>query len=348
VSELITAPLCGLHKILYTDIFFMIIYNLCNTIHVRNKKYRCPEYTFNGHTGEWEMNTVVSWLLDDDTPEVKYRTMTELLGMPKDDPDVKKAYGRLLQSRSLGFVMDKFMLKNKWEDINAFLAVTEFGLTRGDVPIDEYVERCIKNMNMSTKCAKILFLRNLVSLGYTGHPWVQEQIARAFSTIRPDGSVRCLDKTKKTNDSRLPDMGCYRQTTTYLLLGAELQKQGIVLPQFELLKTFYRAHDVSFHTDSPEKIIIKEMAETFYPIDHVHIGLQMIMYGLAVLGEGEQPYCTKARALLDSKKNRDGTYMLSESFEEPYFNVGKVGQPNKWVTLYVLLAEKYRSTGVQV
>jgi hypothetical protein len=289
------------------------------------------------------VNSVVSWLLDDETPEVQYRTMTELLGISKDDPEVKRACDKLLGSQTLGFVMDKFTLQNKWEHINAFLALAEFGLTRDDVPIDEYLDRTIKNMNMSTKCAKILFLRNLVSLGYTGHPWVQEQIALAFSTIRQDGSVRCLDKSKKTNDSKLPDMGCYRQTTTYLLLGSELKKKGIVLPQFELLKTFYRDHEVSFRPESPEKIIIDEMAGTFYPIDHVHIGLQMIMYGLSVLGDANHPACDKAWALLGRKKDIEGKYMLTESFGEPYFNVGTVGQPNKWVTLYVLLAEKYRS-----
>ncbi len=34
---------------------------------------------------------------------------------------------------------------------------------------------------------------------------------------------------------------------------------------------------------------------------------------------------------------------LTDSFPEPYFGVGTVGQPNKWVTLYVLLAEKVRN-----
>lgn len=290
------------------------------------------------------MSHVVNWLLDDETPEVKYRTMTEFLGKSKNDFDVKKVYDKLLGSKTLDIVMDKFTLKNKWEHINAFLALTEFGLTRNDVPIDEYVERSIKNMNMSTKCAKITFLRNLVALGYNDHPWVQEQIPLAFSTIRKDGSVRCLDKTKRTNDSKLEDMGCYRQTTTYLLLAAELKKKGISLPQFELLKKFYSDHNVSFHSETPEKVIIKEMAGTFYPIDHVHIGLQMIMYGLSVLDLANHPSCNKAWGVLDTRKNSEGKYILSESFEEPYFNVGMVGQPNKWVTLYVLLAEKYRSS----
>ncbi|BCN28826.1 hypothetical protein [Anaeromicropila herbilytica] len=289
------------------------------------------------------MNNVINWLITDDTPEVKYRTMTELLGMSRDELEVKKAYDDLLSSESLRIVMDKFKLNNKWEDINAFLALTEFGLTRYDVPIDEYMERIIKNINMSTKCAKILLLRNLVALGYYEHPWVQDQISLAFSTIRHDGTVRCLDKNKKKNDSRLPDMGCYRQTTTYLLLAAELKKKGIILPQYELLIKFYIDHNVAFRSDDPEKVIIKEMAGTFYPIDHVHMGLHMIMYGISVLGEGNHPNCDKAWDLLNSKKDNENKYILSESFAEPYINVGMVGQPNKWVTLYVLLSEKYQT-----
>jgi len=294
------------------------------------------------------MNPVVDWLTEDETPEVKFRALTEFLGMAKDEPEVKKAYHTLLGSQSLGKVMDQFQLKTKWDDINAFMALAEFGLTRSDVPIDAYLDRTIKAMNMSTKCARILFLRNLVSLGYEDHPWVRDQIALAFSTVRQDGSVRCLDKGKKTNDSKLPDMGCYRQTTTYLLLAAALKKKNITLPEFDLLKGFYREHAVAYHLGPLEKVMIKEMAGTFYPIDHVHIGLQVILYGLSVLGEAHHPSCNKAWALLDEKKDKEGRYLLSESFGEPYFPVGSVGQPNKWVTLYVLLAEKYSSAAASL
>lgn len=82
------------------------------------------------------------------------------------------------------------------------------------------------------------------------------------------------------------------------------------------------------------------MTEIFYPIDHVHIGLHMIRYALSVLG-GKHPNCEKAWDLLDSKKDCEGKFILSKSFDFPYFNVGKVGSSNKWVTLYVLLSEKY-------
>ncbi|MDF2820112.1 MAG: hypothetical protein K0R15_553 [Clostridiales bacterium] len=43
------------------------------------------------------MNNVINWLLNDDTPEVKFRAMTELLGMSKDELEVKKAYENLFE-----------------------------------------------------------------------------------------------------------------------------------------------------------------------------------------------------------------------------------------------------------
>lgn len=286
------------------------------------------------------MNNVINWLLEDENPEVKYRTMVELLDIPKNNPEVKMAHDDLLKSDVVGLIMDKFKLNQKWEDVTAFCALAEFGLTRADVSIDDYIERVIKNMNKSMKCAKILLLRNLVSLGYYMHPWVKEEITLAFSTIREDGSFRCLDKTKKSNDSKLPDMGCYRQTTTYLLLAAELKKIGVILPQFKPLINFYINHYVAFHPDNQGKAIIEEMAGTYYPFDHVKLGLQMTIYGLSVLGGANHSNCNKALALLDSKKNHEGKYILDKSF--PYFEVGKIGEPNKWITLYVLLSEKYR------
>lgn len=287
------------------------------------------------------MNSIIKWILEDETQEVKYRALKELLCMKSDAYEVIKAYKGLLASDTVSLIMDKFKTNNKWEDINAFCALAEIGLTREDVLIDEYLERMRNNMNRSTKCAKILLLRNLVLLGYYEHSWVMEQIALAFSTVREDGMVRCLYKSKKRNDSKLPGMGCYRQTTTYLLLAAELKKIGVILPQFELLKDFYIDYHVSFRPDDYEKGIIEEMTETFYPIDHVHIGLNMIMYALAVLVVANHPNCRKAWGLLNSKKDTEGKYVLSKSFDFPYFNVGEEGNSNKWVTLYVLLAYEY-------
>ncbi|WP_310603985.1 hypothetical protein [Anaerosporobacter sp.] len=288
-----------------------------------------------------EKNDVLNWLLEDGNPEVKYRTMTELLDMSKDESEVKKAYNSLLSSGTISLVMDKFKLGKEWDDVTALIALAEFGLTRNDISTDDYIERIIKSMNLKDmKCSKILLLRNLVLLGYYEHAWVKKQVFSSFSTMREDGTFRCLDKGKRTNDSKLPDMGCYRQTTTYLLLAAELKKIGVVFPEFQQLINFYINNHVVFQPNNPEKLIIEEMAGTYYPFDHVKLGLQMTMYGLSVLGAANHPNCNKAWALLESKKDSNGKYVLDKS--HPYFKVGKIGESNKWITLYALLSEKYR------
>ena len=287
------------------------------------------------------MNDIENWLLEDSVPEIKYRTMVELQGRGKEESEVQAAYQELMRSDLLASVLDKFRAKSKWEHINALLVLAELGLTREDVQIDDYVEQLLKKLNAGMKCARILMLRNLVALGYANYPEVQKQITEAFATVREDGSVRCLDKGKKRNDSRLPDMGCYRQTTTYLLLAAELQKHGIEMPQYEALKKFYLDHEVLYHDNDVQKVIVEEMATTYFPIDHVHIGIQLVLYGLSVLGVGKNKQCQRAWDLLQSYQNEDGKYILSDSFQNPYFDVGAVGEPNKWVTLYALLAERY-------
>lgn len=288
------------------------------------------------------MNHIIQWLLEDDMPHVKYRTMIELQGRTKNDFEVQKAYDHLMNSEMLRLVMDKFQDKNKWEHINAFLCLYEFGLTRQDLSLDDAVERIIKDLNKSMKCSKTLLLRNLVALGYYEHPWVNEQVHLSFLNLREDGTIRCLDTGKKTNDSKLPDMGCYRQTTTYLLLAAELKKKGIILPQFDAITTFYKDHHVIFHKGVAEKWIVKDITQAFFPIDHVNLGIQMILYGLSILGAGTGDHCQRADEILQSYKDSEGKYMLSHSFDKPYFDVGPVGQPNKWVTLYTELYEKYR------
>jgi hypothetical protein len=286
------------------------------------------------------LSAIIDWLLEDETPEVKYRALTELLGRPREDASVKAARDALINSQAVSIAMDK--PNKKWEDYNALSTLAEFGLTRDDVPIDEYVERMINVTKFNVMCGKALLLRNLVALGYYSDSRICGEIANVLTLVRGDGSLRCLSNKKSTNDTNLNDMCCYRQTTTYLLLAAELKKLGVNVPQAESLTDFYLKYNVIYRLDDNGAFIINDMAETFYPFDAVKIGLHMILYGLAVLGAGNDPACEKAFALLESKKDASGGYILEKSLSKPYFKVGKIGKPNKWITLYALLADKYR------
>jgi hypothetical protein len=74
-------------------------------------------------------------------------------------------------------------------------------------------------------------------------------------------------------------MACYRQVTACLLLGAALKKKGVVLPEIEPMLKFYAEHHIAFRPDSFENVIIKDMTGTFFPIDHINMGLQIDLYG---------------------------------------------------------------------
>lgn len=287
------------------------------------------------------MNDVISWLLEDDTPEIKYRTMVELLDMPKDDICVKTAYDKLMNSDAVANIMMKFELDKKWEDYNAFSALAEFGLTRYDVKIDEYVERIIANTGFKMLCGEGFLLRNLVALGYYDNPMVKEEIPKAFSVQKSDGGFGCISKSKKINDPKLPHKSCIRITASYLLLAAELKKIDVILPQNSQLVDYFIDRNVVYRHDDNTRFVVNEMAGTFYPLDPIKIGLQSSLYALAILGAGDRAGYIKARKILESKRDDEGRYLLDKSLSKPYFKIGKIGRPNKWITLYALLADKH-------
>jgi hypothetical protein len=287
------------------------------------------------------MNDVISWLLEDDTPEIKYRTMVELLDMPKDDICVKTAYDKLMNSDAVANIMMKFELDKKWEDYNAFSALAEFGLTRYDVKIDEYVERIIANTGFKMLCGEGFLLRNLVALGYYDNPMVKEEIPKAFSVQKSDGGFGCISKSKKINDPKLLHKSCIRITASYLLLAAELKKIDVILPQNSQLVDYFIDRNVVYRHDDNTRFVVNEMAGTFYPLDPIKIGLQSSLYALAILGAGNRAGYIKARKILESKRDDEGRYLLDKSLSKPYFKIGKIGRPNKWITLYALLADKH-------
>lgn len=287
------------------------------------------------------MNNIVDWLLEEDTPEIRYRTMTELLGMSKDDLAVKDAFEQLLSSEAVVKTVKSFDIGKSWTDYSCLSALAEFGLTRRDVLIDAYVERLIANTDFKMMCGEALLLRNLVALGYYDEPSVKDEIAEVFKQQKTDGGFGCVSKNKKINDPKLPHKSCMRITATYLMLSAELKKINKEPPQTKALVDYFLNRNILFRHDDLERYVVDEMAGTFYPLDPVKTGLQMIMYSMAMLGAAGAAGCEKAWVLLDSKKDNEGRYILDKALTKPLYKIGRVGKPNKWVTLYALLAHKY-------
>ena len=69
-------------------------------------------------------------------------------------------------------------------------------------------------------------------------------------------------------------------------------------------------------------------------------GLPLILAALAILGAGRDPALARGWDLLADKKNANGRLLLEGTLTRQPVSFGKVGQENKWLTFYALLAER--------
>jgi hypothetical protein len=50
----------------------------------------------------------------------------------------------------------------------------------------------------------------------------------------------------------------------------------------------------------------------------------------------------EAWEIIETKKDKDGKYVLNGTLTKSYLPKEKIGKPSKWVTFYLLLARKYK------
>ena len=283
-------------------------------------------------------DTVIRWLLEDDNLAVKYRTQTEILGLMHNDKEVKTVHDALLSSDLLKPVMALFDVGKDYADSHAFSALAEYGLTREDVDIDRYVDRHIASTNFRDGCGEGFLLRNLVALGYAAHPAVKKELPLALAAQQGDGGYPCVSNNPKINKPGVPHKSCFQMTASYLLLAAQLKKNGIHCPQAEGIASYFLGRDVLYRHDDPHRYVKDCHASTFHPPVCTRIGLHMTLNAISILGHADDPAFTRARELLESKRGADGKYILDGSLTKPYIKMEKPGKPSRWVTFYALQA----------
>ncbi len=284
---------------------------------------------------------ILDWLLEDSNPAVKLRTLKEYLCLDDKDSRVISTKKDLLESKVYDSAVKKLHTDKLWFKFDALLAFAEWGLTRKDIgnELDDEVFRMIESTGFKMLCGEPLFLRNLVKLGYYDEPAVKNEIDEMLLKIKDDGGFGCISKNKKINDPKKPHKSCARLTAEYLLLVAELHIQGIEEVCKDFLVHYFSKRNIFYRTDDMATPMVDVMTQTFYPSDPVKIGAQNIIYALKVLGCSTDSEAMQAGyKVLDNYRLEDGTYKLSGSKSVPAFKPGKIGEPNKWITLYVYMA----------
>ena len=287
--------------------------------------------------------TIRAWLLEEENPEVRLRTLKEYEKLPEDDARVTDCKKRLLQSKVYERGLKKLRTDKPWAKYDAILGFAEWGLTRADIgeDIDGEVFALIESTGFKMLCGEPLLLRNLVKLGYAQEEIVKNEIDSVLGLIQEDGGFGCISTNKKINDPRKPHKSCARLTVEYLLLAAELHLLGYRPACEKALTHYFTKRNIFYRTDDMRTPMVDVMLGTFYPPDPIKIGAHQIVYALWVLGCAPESEAMQAGySVLNQHRLDNGRYVLTASKSVPAFKAGNVGEENKWVTLYASMAQE--------
>ena len=145
---------------------------------------------------------ILEWLLEEENPEVRLRTLKECVKLSEDDEQVIDCKKMLLQSKIYERGLKKLRTDKPWAKYDAILAFAEWGLTRADIgqDIDGEVFGLIESTGFKMLCGEPLLLRNLVKLGYGQEVIVKYEIGSVLGLIKEDGGFGCISTSKKINE----------------------------------------------------------------------------------------------------------------------------------------------------
>lgn len=185
-------------------------------------------------------------------------------------------------------------------------------------------------------------MRAIVTLGYYERSDVQMLINKYVSSQLYDGGFTC----KRLLDKKPDRKSCYKASVAGLLLYVSCEQKGITFNNTNHLTDYFLNRDV-FYTSDKSSLVVDGKAgwryiDNFFPVESMRIGLPLIISSLCILGVGNHTGMKKAWDILESKKNNSGRLALEGTLSKQPCSFGKVGQENKWLTFYSVLAEKQR------
>lgn len=298
-------------------------------------------------------NKTLNWLLQSDNAAIKYRTLTEICTSPKCD-EINDLFEIIWEEKAIQRMLKKQDENGLWNEkdygsitsLRYLTAFAEFGLQK-DKRIDPFVDHSIallpnKMKNDPSDCTAPLVLRALVMLGYHSRTDVKELIDEFAETQLYDGGFICKRLLNKKPERK----SCYKRSLAALLLYAECKRKNFIINNTEQIIQYFTKRDV-FYTSDKTNLIVNERSgwrsiDNFFPVEPLRIGLPLIVAALSILGAGNHPALQQAWDFLSEKTDENGKLVLEGTLTKQPCNFGKVGQPNKWVSFYALLAEKYK------
>lgn len=298
------------------------------------------------------------WLLEEENPMVRARTLTDLLERPPDDPDVRSARAQIPAHPPIAALFAAQKPDGHWGRVDYYLPRTGLGVfwvlsTLGDMglsadldPVQRacafmftqqradggfYRRRTIKGEGRvwetrNEPCTHARIVRFLIQFGYGEDPRVRRAIEWLLPTQRDDGMWFCRAEGAH---------GCLR-ATIYVLRVAALDPDTAAHPTLPRAIASVEALSMQPRMN---RYHVGPNWGTWRKLAYPHFGVNVVSALDALARLGRPPDAPGIAAGLDyllSRQHRDGSWPLDEAWPHPPLHVGRPGQPNKWLTLDAL------------
>jgi len=306
--------------------------------------------------------SAIRWLLGKDQPGVRYRTLTELLGRPESDPDVREAKEEILghgwaaeilaaRDASGGWGDGKSPYHPKYTSTNwKMLVLSDLGVTKTEPRVREACEYWMNGQAAKGDrlgglgagaphyCASANMARALIRFGYADDGRVRRTLEWLTEIAAPKGGWSCFGSGRNLDSwEALSAFAAYPRSKWTAAMASSVEKAA----EFYLERELHRQGDpyapwFRFH----------------YPV-HYYYDLLVGLDFMTRLGYGNEPRLQFALDHLRSRRRRDGRWNLdavhpdveggmAEWFAKhprdrpTSYALEKVGRPSKMVSLTAL------------
>lgn len=311
----------------------------------------------------------IEWLLEPDNPSVRYLTLRDILGHPRDDPELRKAREEIPVDNRVQRIFNKQKPEGYWEDARKpynpkykgtywqVMILSQLGLDKGD----EHVRRAcdfiyhfqLEEGGFSTyerlgtpqaiheyelSCLTGNVAASLIRLGYADDKRVTKALNWLVEVQNRDGGWLCPYWKAHIKDKH----SCFIGTIAPLEALSEMPKSILTGEmksaidfgvEFLLMHRLFRADHHDF------KIINQNWLNLNFPSFFYDI-----LRGLSVvtkLGYVRDERINDAVQLLLEKQGSDGRWVLDNSpIGRMHATLEQKGEPSKWITCNALKVVK--------
>jgi len=310
---------------------------------------------------------ILAWLLEEKEPSIRYKTLTELLAYPSGSGEVVSAKKAVATCKNVerifartderGVFPHKPEYYGNWTTFTYLTALAELGLTGEDpriwpivdwilTPGDDKREYFMQKElapyayildegNLGA-CRQAAFLSTLIRLGYLDDPRVQRLVEVFVDKCRFDGGYLCC--WKKSRHAGQEPKSCYIATVPALQLYSVLPMRYRCGPNYDALISYFTSRDMIYSKAEPGRIIADTRLGLF---DGGTSHISTVAQAMCRLGLGDIPEMRDVWDILKTKPQVGGKYILEAASTKKAILTDKPGLPNKWVTFYMCLFEKY-------